>query len=144
MSYSIDLNVLVYSVNTQAPLYARAKEFLETCTNSNELCVLCWETLYGFMRITTHPGIFKEPLDPEQALENVRFLVSLPQVTCLSADEKSWSIFEKMRTSFKLRGNIIPDVIVASILEAHGVKKIYTNDRDFWKFPYLKPVNPFE
>lgn len=144
MSYSLDINVLVYSVNTQAPLYDKAKQFLEACASSSELCVLSWETLYGFIRITTHPSIFKNPLDPERALENVRSLVSLPHVTCVSADEKSWNIFEKMRTSFKLRGNIVPDVVIASILEAHGVKKLYTNDRDFWKFPYLKPVNPFE
>ena len=39
--------------------------------------------------------------------------------------------------------NLIPDAITASILEANGIQKVYTHDRDFWKFPGLKPVDPF-
>jgi hypothetical protein len=32
--------------------------------------------------------------------------------------------------------------VTASILEANNIKRIYTRDRDFRKFPYLKLVDP--
>jgi len=40
-------------------------------------------------------------------------------------------------------GKLVSDAIIASQLEAAGVRTIYTNDRDFNKFPALKPKNPF-
>ena len=42
-----------------------------------------------------------------------------------------------------VRGNLVPDAHVASILFQHGVRTIYSNDRDFRKFPSLDVRNPF-
>ena len=43
-----------------------------------------------------------------------------------------------------LRGNLMTDAVIASQLEANGIKTIYTNDADFKKFPYLKVKNPLQ
>ncbi len=42
-----------------------------------------------------------------------------------------------------MRGNLVPDAHVATIMLQHGVTTIYTNDRDFLKFPDLKIKDPF-
>jgi predicted nucleic acid-binding protein len=42
-----------------------------------------------------------------------------------------------------VRGNLVPDAHVAAILFQHGVRTLYSNDRDFRKFPSLELRDPF-
>jgi hypothetical protein len=42
-----------------------------------------------------------------------------------------------------VRGNLVPDAHVATILFQHGVSTLYSNDRDFRKFPSLELRDPF-
>jgi predicted nucleic acid-binding protein len=42
-----------------------------------------------------------------------------------------------------VRGNLVPDAHVATILFQHGVRTIYTNDRDFLKFESIEARDPF-
>ena len=36
----------------------------------------------------------------------------------------------------------VPDAHVAALARAHGIRTIYTRDRDFRKFPFLLVVDP--
>ena len=40
------------------------------------------------------------------------------------------------------RGNLVPDAHLAAPLRSHGVRTVYTHDRDFLKFPFLQVVDP--
>jgi uncharacterized protein len=142
MTYSIDLNILLYAVDTESPFYTRAAAFFPACLDNQDTCCLTWDVLYGFIRITTHPAIFKSPLPPETALANINALISHPRVETLGPNAESWKIFQRLAGEFPLRGNLVSDAVTASILEANGIKKIHSHDRDFWKFPYLKPMDP--
>lgn len=42
-----------------------------------------------------------------------------------------------------VRGNLVPDAHVAAILFQHGVRTLYSNDRDFLKFTSLDVRDPF-
>jgi predicted nucleic acid-binding protein len=41
-----------------------------------------------------------------------------------------------------LAGNIMHDAATAVLMREHGVKRIYTRDTDFHRFPFLEPVDP--
>ena len=45
--------------------------------------------------------------------------------------------------SGRLRGNLVPDAHLASLLRQHGVRTLYTVDRDFRRFPFLDVRDPF-
>src|SRR3990167_6832178 len=47
-----------------------------------------------------------------------------------------------LTSSFPVRGNLVPDAHLATILRQHGVEKIYSADRDFRKFEFIKVINP--
>jgi toxin-antitoxin system PIN domain toxin len=142
MSYSVDINILLYSVNQASSFHAKAVEFFPKCLEKEETCCLVWDVLYGFMRISTLPSVFSSPLTPEIASENMAALAGHPRVELLGPTPESWDIFRRLCREVPVRGNLVPDAVIASILEANGIRKIYTHDRDFWKFPYLKPVDP--
>jgi predicted nucleic acid-binding protein len=92
----------------------------------------------------THPGIFKNPLSPSEAMQNLHYLINHQDVEILSHDQKSWSIFHRLQEELHIRGNLTADAQTAAILEANGIRKIFTTDSDFMKFSYLHPINPFK
>ncbi len=141
MKYSIDINILLYATDSDSPFHAKAREFLDNQIGEGD-CHFVWDTLYGFLRISTHPGIFKNPLPPKIALENVRSVCDALGATVLAPDETSWEIFVNLSQRLAIKGKLVPDAVIASVLEANGISKIFTHDRDFWRFPALRPSDP--
>jgi predicted nucleic acid-binding protein len=96
----------------------------------------------SYMRISTHTSIFSNPLSPDQALGNMESLLNLPRVKVLSEEEGFLDVYREVTGSFPVRGNLVPDAHLASILHQHGVQTIYSADRDFVKFDFLDVRNP--
>lgn len=84
MSYSIDVNLLLYGSDESSPSFARARAFLESCAGRDEPLYLCYRTLMAYLRMSTHPRIYTNPLTPNEALQNVQRLARLPQVRLIS------------------------------------------------------------
>ena len=47
MSFSIDVNVLLYASDTASPLSGRASAFLADCAAGDDLLYLAWPTIMG-------------------------------------------------------------------------------------------------
>jgi len=60
-----------------------------------------------------------------------------------SEEEGFLDVYRAVTGSFPVRGNLVPNAHLASILHQHGVLKIYTGDRDFVKFDFLDVRDPF-
>ena len=142
MSYSVDVNVLLYASDQASPRYDRALQFLQSRASDPELFCISWPTMMAYIRISTHPRIFSQPLSPEEALRNVESLIGLPRVRVLSEDEGFLAIYRQATGKFPVRGNLVPDAHLAALLLQHGVTKIYTADSDFKKFEFLEVSNP--
>lgn len=143
MSGAIDTNLLLYAKDMASPLHTKALKFLNDLLESEVPVYVTWDVLHSFLRIATHPGIFSNPITPDVATGDLQKILDHPSVSMLVPSLESWTILSRMTTEFHLRGNLIPDAVTASILEANGIRTLYTNDRDFWKFPTLTPVDPF-
>jgi toxin-antitoxin system PIN domain toxin len=143
VSFSCDVNVLLYASDASSPVHAQARSFVEQCAKGNDLWCLTWLTLMSFLRIATHSRIFTTPLSPEEALGNVRALVGLPQARVLSEAEDFLDVYSGVTGSFPVRGNLVPDAHLASLLRQHGVRTLFTRDRDFRKFDFLEVRDPF-
>jgi hypothetical protein len=143
VSYSVDVNVLLYASDTSSPRHAAALDFLEQRGSDPDLFGIAWATIMAFLRISTHPRIFASPLSPGDALGNVQSLVSLPRVRVLSEEEGFLDTYRDVTVHFPVRGNLVPDAHLAALLRQHGVRRLYTVDRDFRKFDFLEVVDPF-
>jgi len=144
VSFSIDVNILLYASDSNSQYYENAKFFLKECIQKEELFCLGWTTVMGYLRIATHPSIFANPLTSNEAATNIETLLNLPHTRFIAEEEGFWDIYQKLNAEIPARGNFVPDIHLAAVLKQHGVKKIYTNDRDFLKFPFLKVINPLE
>jgi toxin-antitoxin system PIN domain toxin len=97
----------------------------------------------SYLRIATHPRIFSAPLSPEEAQGNISALIGLPHVRAVSELDGFLNAYRHVAGQMPLRGNLVPDAHLAAILFQHGVRTLYTSDRDFLKFQPLDVQDPF-
>lgn len=143
MSYALDANILLYASDQGSPKSKTAQRVINGAAAGPELVYLAWPTVMAYLRIATHPGIFATPLTPSEALRNVGALLERPHVRAVSESDGFLDAYRRLTNDAVVRGNLVPDAHVATILLQHGVTTIYTNDRDFLKFPDLKVNDPF-
>jgi toxin-antitoxin system PIN domain toxin len=98
----------------------------------------------SYLRISTHGSVFAHPLTPVEAASNVDALIQLPHVRVLAEEEGFWEVYREITRDVPARGNMVPDAHLAALLRQHGVTVLYTNDRDFRKFDFLKLRNPYK
>jgi len=142
MSATVDANILVYASNTDDPLHDRAEKLVRSIAAGPELIYLFWPVLLGYLRIVTHPGILPRPLSPATAMRNVETLLDRPHVRAPGETDGFWSVF-RQTAGDRARGNDVPDGHVASLMRQHGVRIIWTRDRDFRRFDGIEPRDPF-
>jgi hypothetical protein len=63
-------------------------------------------------------------------------------VRTLSEGESFWSHDRSLTGRVPTRANLVPDAHLAALLREHGVKVLYTHDRDFRKFDVLDVRDP--
>lgn len=142
MSFAFDVNILLYASDSSSPYFERARSFIESCITHKEIFTVAWPTVMGYLRIATHPAVFDQPLSPDEAMANIETLLSLPHARFLSEEEGFWAVYRATTSEVATRGNLVPDAHLAALLRYHGVKTLYTHDRDFLKFPFLDVRDP--
>ena len=142
MSFGIDVNILLYASDSSQPQHAKAAAFIAQCAGDSEVFCLAWVTLMSYVRMATHPSIFTRPLSHKEAAANVAALVALPQVRVIAEESGFWSVYSAVTADVPTRGNLVPDAHLAALLRQHGVRTLYTHDRDFRKFTFLDVRDP--
>lgn len=84
MSFAIDANILVHASDESSVVHPAAVLFLRRCAARTDAFCLAWVTISAYLRIVTHPSVFRRPLSPEEAMANIDGLITLPQVRVLS------------------------------------------------------------
>ena len=143
MSFAVDVNILLAASDETSPNQALALEFLRKCATGGETFYLGWPTLMGYLRIATHPRVFMRPLEPEEALSNVEALLASPHARTLAEGDGFWRIYREVVQEVPARGNLVPGAHLAALLKQHGVRTLYTLDRDFRRFDFLDVRAPF-
>jgi predicted nucleic acid-binding protein len=61
----------------------------------------------------------------------------------VSESEGFLDAYKHVTGETSVRGNLVPDAHMAAILFQHGIRTLYSNDRDFRKFPSIDVRDPF-
>lgn len=144
MSFTVDVNVLLYGSDESSELHTRASQFLNQAVSGPELWYLFWPVLVAFLRIATHPSIFVSPLSPDQAISNVADLVDLPHVRSPGEGRGFLRMLTEAARNGDARGNLFSDAHLVALMNHSGIRMIYTRDRDFRRFPGLVVRDPFD
>lgn len=143
MSATVDANVLLYASDSASPRHPRAAALLADVASGPQLLYVFWPVVMAYLRISTHPAVFSQPLSPEIARENVTTLLSQPLVRTAGETEGFWADFQRVSHSVVVRGNLVSDAHIAALMRQHDVALIWTADRDFRQFDGLAARDPF-
>ncbi len=142
MSATVDTNVLLYAANADDEAHNVARELLERLAEGPDLLYLFWPTIFGFLRIATHPAVFPNPYSPREAVAAIAGLIDRPNVRTPSEEDGFWNLYSSTADD-QTRGNHVPDAHLAALMRQHGVTVIYTRDRDFRRYDGIEPRDPF-
>jgi hypothetical protein len=141
--FVVDTNLLVYAVNRRSPDHERARDLLESWRRGDRSWFLTWSIVYEFLRITTHPAIFDEPLDLPKAKQWIADLLASPRAGVLVETERHGEVLDELAGKHpRLSGNVVHDFHTAVLMKEHGIPEIRTADTDFHQFSFLRVYNP--
>lgn len=137
----LDANVLLYAYNSASEQHDRCRNWLEAALNGTEQIGLPWQTLVAFIRIATHPRVFRRPLLVAEAVEVVDEWLACPQVMLVEPADGHWARLKQHLIDAQASGALVPDAALAALALEQGAT-LCSTDRDFARFRELKLVNP--
>jgi len=138
-----DVNVLVYAHREDLPDHKRYRAWLEDVINSEAPYGISDLVLSGFIRVVTHPRIFRTPTPLRTALAFARALRERPNCVVLSPGPRHWEIFLRLLRATGARGNLVRDAYLAALAIETGSEWV-TTDRGYARFPGLRWRHPLE
>ena len=101
-----------------------------------------WPCVHEFLGVVTHPRIFSPATPIDIALSAIDSWRARPNIRLLSEDDTYWPILVDLVRAGAIAGPRIHDARIAALCLAHGVRELWTADRDFSRFPKLRTRNP--
>ena len=98
--------------------------------------------MHEFLSITTHPRIFKTPTPLALAFDAIDHWNDGENLELLGEGAGYLSRLRELSGSTEARGPLIHDARIAALCLYHGVKELWSADRDFSRFPQLVVRNP--
>ena len=132
-----DINILVHAFRADAEEHDVCREWLLEQLNGPSDFALLRNVLSGFLRVVTHPRVFREPSPLGEALGFCQVLVDCELSHWIEPGDRHWKIFVSLCRDADARGNLIPDAWFAAVAIEHGCEWV-TLDRDFARFSELK------
>jgi hypothetical protein len=104
---------------------------------------LTWGIVYEFLRVATHPRVFRNPFAPPDAWRFVHAILASPNLEMLTETHRHPSILAQLiEDQPAIRGNLVFDAHTAALMREHGIRTIYTHDADFNLFPGVEVIDP--
>jgi toxin-antitoxin system PIN domain toxin len=136
-----DANLLLYALDEASPHHPRARPWLEALLSGSEPVGFAWTVLLAFVRLSTHPQLFANPLTPTEAFAVVEGWLAQPCVLVLHPTERHLAVLRGLVEPLGTAGNITTDAHLAALAIEHG-GEICSADADFVRFPGLRWTNP--
>jgi toxin-antitoxin system PIN domain toxin len=136
-----DVNVLVYAFREELPEHPECRQWLDSVVEADAVFGVFDLALSGFVRIVTHPRVFKTPTPLEAALDFADVLRTRPNCVLVQPGTRHWRIFERLCRETRAKGNLIADAYLAALAIESGCEWV-TTDRDYDRFPGLGVRRP--
>lgn len=141
--FVVDTNVLIYAADRSCPEHERCRDLLESWRRQRLPWYLTWSIVYEFLRVTTHPRVFRQPWSSGDSWSFIAAVLASPGLGVLEPTAMHAEIAARtIAQTPGLRGNLFHDCHIAILMRENGVRRIYTRDTDFHRFPFLEVLDP--
>ena len=139
---AVDTNVLVYAHRRDSSWHEPARNCVRQLAEGRAAWAIPWPCLHEFLAIATHPRIFSPPTAVADALEQIDAWLESPTLVVLTETELHWSTLKSLLAAGRVQGPRVHDARIAALCVQHGVRELWSADRDFGRFPSVTVVNP--
>lgn len=139
---AVDTNILVYSLREDSLWHPAALQCLRDLAEGASTWAIAWPSIHEFIAVVTHPRIYKPPTPLRDALLQVDYWMESPGLRLLGEGPGYWDHLKDILHAGKAVGPIVHDGHVMAICRDHGVREIWTADRDYSRFQGIRARNP--
>lgn len=141
--FVVDTNILLYAADRDSPGHRACRDLLSEWRMQSSPWFLTWGIVYEFMRVATHPNVFRNPFPPSEAWRFLSAVLASPTLGMLTETPRHGELIAQMLQSQPaIRGNLVFDAHTAILMREHGIRTIYTHDADFNRFAGVEVIDP--
>lgn len=137
----VDANVLIYAVNEASTQHEAARTWLDRVLGGEETVGFAWTVVLAFLRLTTHPAVFVQPLDPARATATVRAWTDQPTARLIEPTTRHLDVLSGLLAEAGTAANLVNDAHLAALAIEHDATLV-TFDADFGRFTGLRTERP--
>ena len=139
---AVDSSLLIYAHRRDNEAYPVARARLEVLATGPAQWAIPYPCVHEFIRNVTDHRIYADPTPLDRAFDQVNAWVKSPTVRLLGEGTAHLDLLGRVAHEGRARGAAIHDARIAAICLEHGVRELWTADRDFGRFASLKTRNP--
>jgi len=139
---AVDTNILVYAHREDSPFHEAAFLCVAELADGLASWAIPWPCLHEFLAVATHPRIYTPPTPLAQALDQVEAWLASPTLVLLAETSEHWPRLRALLEAGRVAGPQVHDARVAALCQQHGVRELWSADRDFSRFAGLAVKNP--
>jgi toxin-antitoxin system PIN domain toxin len=139
---AVDTNVLVYAHREDTEWHERAASLIAELAGGAPPWAIPWPCAHEFLATVTHPRIFRTPTPVSAALDQVAAWFESPSLVLLAENDSYFGWLSELIGAGRVTGPKVHDARVAALCLTHGVRVLWSADRDFSLFPALQVRNP--
>ncbi|HVP47074.1 MAG TPA: TA system VapC family ribonuclease toxin [Bryobacteraceae bacterium] len=139
---AVDSNILVYAHREDSPWHKPADRSLTELAEGASPWAIPWPCVHEFLGIVTHPRIFRPPSPLSEALRAAESWFASPSCHVIGEAEGYWDELKRSLESGRITGPATHDARIFAICRLHGVRELWSADRDFSRFAGVRVVNP--
>jgi hypothetical protein len=139
---AIDTNILVYAHRRDSPWHSSAAKAVASLAEGRARWALPWPCVHEFFGVVTHPRIYDPPSGVDAAVDQIDAWLASPTVELIGEEAGYWETLRSALQAGKIVGPRVHDARIAALCELHGIRELWTADRDFSRFPGVPAKNP--
>lgn len=139
---ALDTNVLVYAHRRETALHQVAFAAIRDLLAARQPVAIPAPCIGEFLSVVTGPRMVDPPSSPTQAIAQVEEWLRPAWAGVIGEGPGSWAVVRGLLERSQVSGARVHDARIAAVCLDHGVRELWTVDRDFGRFPELRTRNP--
>lgn len=139
---AVATSILVYAHREDSPFHDIAPKRVAELAEGTAPWSVPWPCVHEFLAIVTHPRIYAPPTPLERALDQVDAWINSPSLVLLAESTDHWPTLRELLAAGRIAGARVHDARIAALCWQHGVRELWSADRDFSRFADITIVNP--
>ncbi|CAN5504396.1 type II toxin-antitoxin system VapC family toxin [soil metagenome] len=139
---AVDTNILVYAHRRDSIFHAAAARLMRGLAEGTANWAVPWPCVHEFLAIVTRHSIWADPTPTARAVDQIGAWLGAPTARTIAETDQHLAVLADLLLLGQITGAKVHDARVAALCISHGVRELWTADRDFSRFPQVRARNP--